>query len=120
LPRLDEAGINVRVVSVISTELFGFQPESYQDHVLPTSSRYDCMVISTMTKRVPPIPNLGPLTEDYSLYADFDDRWRSGGTETDVIAESHLDQESIYEGIVRFAEARTSRLKRQKDSLAAL
>ena len=120
LPRLDEAGINVRVVSVISTELFGFQPESYQDHVLPTSSRYDCMVISTMTKRVPPIPNLGPLTEDYSLYADFDDRWRSGGTETDVIAESHLDQESIYEGIVRFAEARASRLKRQKDSLEAL
>ena len=32
-----------------------------------------------MTKRIPPIPNLGPITEEYSLYSDFDDRWRSGG-----------------------------------------
>ena len=120
LPRLEQAGINVRVVSVISTELFGFQPESYQQKILPPSSRYDCMVISTMTKRVPPIPNLGPVTEDYSLYADFDDRWRSGGTETDVIAESHLDQESIFRGIVRFAEERELRLERQRHALGAL
>ncbi len=118
LPRLEEAGINVRVVSVISTELFGFQPESYQQSILPASSRYDCMVVSTMTKRVPPIPNLGPITEGYSLYADFDDRWRSGGSETDVIAESHLDRESIYQGIVRFATERESRLNRQREALA--
>ena len=120
LPRLKEAGINVRVVSVISTELFGFQPESYQQSILPASSRYDCMVVSTMTKRVPPIPNLGPITEDYSLYADFDDRWRSGGSETDVIAESHLDQESIYQGVVRFAREREARLERQRGALRAL
>jgi len=105
-------------VSVISTELFGFQPESYQQSILPASSRYDCMVVSTMTKRVPPIPNLGPITEGYSLYADFDDRWRSGGSETDVIAESHLDRESIYQGIVRFATERESRLNRQREALA--
>ena len=41
-------------------------------------------------------------TEEYSLYADFDDRWRSGGMEPDVIAEAHLDEESIYQGIARF------------------
>ncbi len=75
IPRLEETGINVRIVSVISTELFGFQSEAYRQTVLPAASRYDCMVVSTMTKRIPPIPNLGPLTEDYSLYADFDDRW---------------------------------------------
>ncbi len=120
IPRLDADGINVRIVSVISTELFGFQPEEYQRHVLPTSSRYDCMVVSTMTKRVPPIPNLGPVTEAYSLYADFDDRWRSGGTEPDVIAESHLDEDSIYRGIVRFAEDRAVRLEQQRSALAAL
>ena len=120
LPRLEEAGINVRVVSVISTELFDFQAETYRDMILPAESRFDCMVVSTMTKRVPPIPNLGPLTEEYSMYADFDDRWRSGGLEPDVIRESRLDEESIYEGIVRFAEARDERLERQRSALGAL
>jgi transketolase len=120
LPRLEEAGINVRVVSVISTELFDFQSETYRDMILPAESRFDCMVVSTMTKRVPPIPNLGPLTEEYSMYADFDDRWRSGGLEPDVIRESRLDEESIYEGIVRFAEARDERLERQRSALGAL
>ncbi|MEE2790722.1 MAG: hypothetical protein VX453_03740 [Acidobacteriota bacterium] len=120
IPRLEEAGINVRIVSVISTELFGFQPEQYQQSVLPAASRYDCMVVSTMTKRVPPVPNLGPVTEDYSLYADFDDRWRSGGTEPDVIAESHLDEDSIYRGIVRFGSERETRLELQRSALAGL
>jgi transketolase len=120
IPRLEEAGINVRIVSVISTELFGFQPGQYQRHVLPVASRYDCMVVSTMTKRVPPIPNLGPVTEDYSLYADFDDRWRSGGTEPDVIAESRLDEDSIYRGIVRFGSERETRLEQQRSALAGL
>ena len=119
-PRLDEDGINVRIVSVISTELFAYQPQEYQQNLLPASSRYDCMVVSTMTKRVPPIPNLGPVTEDYSLYADFDDRWRSGGTESDVIAESHLDEESIYQGIARFARERDARLDRQRTALETL
>ena len=120
IPRLEDSGINVRIVSVISSDLFEFQSEEYRHRLLPTSSRYDCMVVSTMTKRVPPIPNLGPFTEEYSLYADFDDRWRSGGTELDVIAESHLDEDSIYQGIVRFATERGSRLERQRRALEIL
>ena len=78
------------------------------------------MVVSTMTKRVPPIPNLGPLTEEYSMFADFDDRWRSGGLEPDVIKESRLDEDSIVEGIVRFAEARDERLERQRTAMSLL
>ncbi len=89
-------------------------------HVLPVSSRYGRMVVSTMTKRVPPIPNLGPVTEAYSLYADFDDRWRSGGTEPDVIAESQLDEDPIYRGSVRFAGERRARLEQQRSALAGL
>jgi transketolase len=73
-----------------------------------------------MTTRIPPLPNLGPLTEEYSLYADFDDRWRTGGTEADVIAEAHLDPDSIFRGIVRFARDRGERLARQRESLEAL
>lgn len=120
VPRLEAAGVNVRVVSVISTELFAARPREYREKLLPDAARCDCMVVSTMTRRVPPIPNLGPLTEEYSLYADFDDRWRSGGTEQDVIAEARLDEESIYRGVVRFARERASRLERQRRALAAL
>ena len=120
IPRLEAAGLNVRIVAVISTELFAAQPEAYREKLLPDAARYDCMVVSTMTKRCRRFPISAPLTEGYSLYADFDDRWRSGGTEPDVIAEAHLDEESIFQGIARFARERASRLERQRRALDAL
>jgi transketolase len=120
LDRLQAEGINVRVAAVISPELFADQPAEYREHVYPDASRYDSMVVSTMTKRVPPLPDLGPLTEHYSLYADQDDRWLSGGTEQDVITEAGLDADSIFNGVVRFARDREQRLERQRSALAAL
>jgi transketolase len=66
------------------------------------------------------LSNLGPLTEEYSLSADFDDRWRTGGTEDDVIREARLDEDSIFEGIKRFVSDREQRLKRQIDALRSL
>ena len=120
LDRLDADGINVRVAAVISPELFADQSADYRNHIYFDASRYDSMVVSTMTKRVPPLPDLGPLTEEYSLYADHDDRWRTGGTEDDVIAEAGLDAESIFQGIARFARERENRLERQRQALAYL
>jgi transketolase len=120
LDRLDADGLNVRVASVISPELFADQPAKYRERVYPEASRYDSMVVSTMTKRVPPLPDLGPLTEEYSLYADQDDRWLSGGTEDDVIREAGLDADSIHRAIERFARERDERLERQRKALAAL
>jgi transketolase len=120
LDRLQAEGINVRVAAVISPELFADQPAEYREHVYPDASRYDSMVVSTMTKRVPPLPDLGPLTEHYSLYADQDDRWLSGGTEQDVITEAGLDADSIFNGVVRFARDREQRLARQRSAQAAL
>lgn len=120
LDRLDADGLNVRVASVISPELFGDQRKAYRERVYPDQARYDSMVVSTMTKRVPPLPDLGPLTEEYSLYADQEDRWLSGGTEADVIAEAGLDADSIHRAIRRFAEEREERLARQRRALEAL
>jgi len=118
--RLDEEKINVRVASVISPELFALQPPEYQERIYPAASRFDSMVVSTMTKRVPPLPDLGPLTEAYSLYADQDDRWLSGGTEEDVIIEAGLDSEAIFRAISRFAAERDDRLAQQRKALAEL
>ncbi len=120
LPRLRDEGVNVRVVAVISEELFNLQEEEYRRRVFPDPQRFDCMVVTTMTKRVMPLSNLGPLTEEYSLSADFDDRWRTGGTEADVIREARLDPDSIYSGIRRFVSERDARLKRQADALLSL
>lgn len=118
IPRLEEAGLNVRIVAVISEELFRLQPEHYQRDIVPDSARFDSMVVTTMTKRVSAVSNLGPLAEEYSLTSDWDDRWRTGGTEPDVIAEARLDQDSIFNGIKRFVEDRADRLDRQRQALS--
>ena len=120
IPRLEEEGINVKIIAAVSEELFDLQPEAYRQSVLPSEGRYDLMVVSTGTQRVLPIRNLGPLTDDYSLTADWDNQWLTGGTEPDVIAEAHLDAESIYAGIRRFANEREQRLSGQRELLAAL
>jgi hypothetical protein len=78
------------------------------------------MVISTGTRRVWPVRDVGPLTDKYSLTSDWDNQWLTGGLESDVIAEAHLDQASIFAGIQRFAEDREQRLGFQRKSLDAI
>jgi len=120
LPRLEEAGINVKVIAAISEDLFDRQPESYRNSVLPPEAHYDLMVVSTGTRRMWPLRNVGPLTDEYSLTSDWHNRWLTGGLEPDVIAEAHLDAESIFSGIQRFAQEREQRLSRQREMLAKL
>lgn len=117
LDRLEAEGVNVRVAAAISPELFAWQPAEYRERVYPFAARFDAMVVSTTTKRVPPLPDLGPLTEEYSLYGDRDDRWLTGGTEEDVIARAGLDPESVFAAVVRFARAREDRIARQRAAL---
>lgn len=120
IPKLEAAGINVKIIAAVSEELFDLQPDAYRRSVLPPEARYDSMVVSTGTQRVFPIRNLGPLTETYSLTADWDNQWLTGGTEPDVIAEAHLDSDSILTGITRFANEREQRLSDQRELLTAL
>ena len=117
LPRLEEAGVNVKVIAAVSEELFDRQPEVYRRSVLPPEAYYDLMVVSTGTRRVWPVRNLGPLTDEYSLTSDWDNQWRTGGSEPEVIAEAHLDPESLFAGIQRVARERDARLRRQRELL---
>ena len=64
--------------------------------------------------------DVGPLTSEYSLVSDWHDRWLTGGKESDVIAEAHLDEQSIRAGITRFATDRDQRLARQREALVGL
>jgi transketolase len=120
LPKLEDAGINVKVVAAISQELFDRQPDAYRRSVLPPEASYDLMVVSTGTRRVWPLRGVGPLTDEYSLTADWDDQWLTSGLEPDVIAEARLDAPSILAGIQRFAAERDRRMARQKSLLASL
>jgi transketolase len=120
LPRLEQAGINVKVIAAISEELFDRQPEAYRNAVLPVEARQDLMFVSSGTRRMWPLRNVGSLTDAYSLTADWDDQWLTGGLEADVIAEAHLDANSIFAGVQRFAQDRPKRLARQRSLLDAL
>jgi transketolase len=120
LPRLEAAGINVKAVAAISEELFDRQPEAYRNSVLPPEARQDLMFVMSGTRRMWPLRNVGPLTDVYSLTADSGNHWLTGGLEADVIAEAHLDADSIFAGVQRFAQERPARLGRQRALLDAL
>jgi transketolase len=120
LPRLEEAGINVKAIAAVSEELFDRQPEAYRDAVLPPSARQDLMFVSGGTRRLWPLGSVGSLADEYSLTSDWDNQWLTGGLESDVIAEAHLDKDSIFAGVKRFAEERVQRLARQRSLLEAL
>ena len=51
-----------------------------------------------------------PMAEEYALSADWDDRWRTGGTLEEVIDEAHLSPEWLIKGIERFVKDRKKRL----------
>jgi transketolase len=120
LPRLEAAGINVKVIAAISEDLFDHQPDVYRNAVLPPEAHQDLMFVSSGTRRMWPLRNVGSLTDAYSLTADWDNQWLTGGLEADVIAEAHLDPNSILAGVQRFARERPERLRRQRSLLEAL
>ena len=120
LPKLAAAGVNVKVIAAISEELFDHQPDAYRRAVLPAEARQDLMFVSSGTRRMWPLRNVGSLTDDYSLTADQENQWLTGGTEADVITEAHLDADSILAGVQRFARERPQRLARQRALLDTL
>ncbi|HET7701741.1 MAG TPA: transketolase [Candidatus Limnocylindria bacterium] len=117
LPKLDERGLNVKIVAAISPQLFAAQDQGYRDSVASAAERMDAMVISNRARRVMRDWIDSPVVADYSMTSDFDDRWRTGGTVDEVIAEAHLDPEHLLEGITRFAHDRAARLRRLRETI---
>ena len=113
LEKLEEAGANVKVVAAISEELFDRQSEEYKQSVISDAEKFDMMVVTTGTRRVWPVTGVGPLTDEYSLTSDWDNQWLSGGTEDDVIKEAHLDKDSIFNAVKRFADDHGARMSKQ-------
>jgi len=119
LPRLDAAGLNVKIVAAISHELFNLQPASYRNEILSPADRLDSMVITSEALRLmrPWIDN--QVVAEYSMSSDWDNRWRTGGTIPEVLEEAHLSPDWLFKGIERFAKERKQRLDRLQETLEA-
>ena len=69
LPKLEQAGINVKVISAISEELFDRQPEAYRNSVLPPEALLDAMVVSS--GHAARLAGARPGAADRRLFADL-------------------------------------------------
>jgi transketolase len=117
---VERAGLNVRIVAAISSQLFAAQPESYRERVFPLAAQLDCMAISNRSRRLMYDWMKHPVAYEYSLTSDWDDRWRTGGSVEEVLEEAHLSPKHILAGIERFVKDRSKRLGRTREWLASL
>lgn len=119
LPKLDEAGLNVRIVAVISPQLFALQDEAYREKIASTADRWDAMCITNRSLRTMREWMANPVVAEYSLASDWDNRWRTGGSVDEVMDEAHLGPGHIFDGIKRFVDERNSRLAKLRAAVDA-
>jgi transketolase len=119
LPELDKDGLNVKIVAAISPELFALQPEDYRNQVLSPADQLDAMPITTQARRLMSDWIFCKVNEEYALSADWDSRWRTGGTVDEIIEEAHLSPDWLMDGIERFVRDREKRLGRIRAMLEA-
>ncbi|NNM97918.1 MAG: transketolase [Candidatus Dormibacteraeota bacterium] len=112
LPELDRAGLNVKVVAAISPQLFQLQERAYREETISPADRWDAMVITNGAFKLMADWASGELAAEYSLSADWDGRWRTGGSVEEVMDEAHLSAQHILAGIERFCREREQRLAR--------
>ncbi len=117
LPELDDRALNVKVVCATSPELFALQPEAYRQEVLSPEDRIDSTVVTTQARWLMHDWLFNESAERYALSADWDDRWRSGGTLTEILDEAHLSPQWLLAGIERFTRERDARLEGLRTAL---
>lgn len=110
LPELDARGLNVKIVCATSPQLFALQPESYRSKVLTPADYADSTVITTQARWLMHDWLFNKVAEAYAMSADWDNRWRTGGTVDEVLEEAHLSPQWLLEGIERFVRDREERL----------
>jgi len=118
LPELDARGLNVKIVTAVSPQLFALQPAAYREQVLSPADRANSTVITTQARWLMHDWIYNPLAEEYALSSDWDNRWRTGGSLDEVVEEAHIAPRWVLEGIERFAHEREQRLERLRGMLA--
>ena len=111
--------LNLKVVCATSPELFARQPAAYRSSVLSPGDRADSTVVTTQARQLMHDWVFHAIAEEYALCADWDDRWRTGGTLSEALDEAHLSPRWILDGLRRFAADRPQRLARLRAELDA-
>ncbi len=119
LPELDRLKLNVKVVAAISPQLFRMQGDDYRNSVVGPADRVDAMIVTNGAFNLMHDWAEGPIVREFSLSADWDDRWRTGGTVDEVIDEAHLAPAHILLAIERFVTERPGRLGAMHQALDA-
>jgi transketolase len=119
LPRLSELGLNVKIVAVVSPELFRLQPVAYRERILSPADMMDMTYITNGARRLMRDWVQHRIADEYAMSSDWDNRWRTGGTVDEVLEEAHLSVDWLLQGIQRFVQERPARLERLRSELAA-
>jgi len=119
LPEIDRAEFNVKIVCAPSAELFALQTDEYRDRVLGSGERLNSMVVSTAGRATMYSWLFNKTAEEYTICPDWDNRWRTGGSLSQVLDEAHLSPEWIYSGIEKFAAEKKTRIGRLRKELEA-
>jgi len=112
LSQLANNKLNVKIICATSPELFALQPESYRESVLSPVEHMDSTVITTQARSLMHAWLFNEIAEEYALSADWDDKWRTGGTLDQVADEAHLSPDWLLGGIERFVRDREKRLQK--------
>lgn len=105
LPRLEQEGLNVKLVYVASTELFNLQSEAFRDQIVNEDDKLNSTVFTTQARKSMCDWMFNSKSETFAVSADWDDRWRSGGNLEEALDEAHLTPKWIYQAIQRFVLA---------------
>jgi transketolase len=115
-PELEE--LNLKIVYVASSEMFALQSSAYRKQVLSAMDRADSTVITTQARCLVRDWIFSNVAEEYALCADWDNRWRTGGTLEEVLEEARLSPKQLLAGMRRFAKDRKERLQRLSGDVA--
>jgi transketolase len=117
LPELAPRNLNVKVVCAASPQLFAAQPEAYRQLVLSESDKLNSTVITTQARISMHDWLFNKTAEVYALSADWDNRWRTGGTVEEVLDEAHLTPAWILAGLERFVKDKDLRMEQVQQAL---
>ncbi|MFL3025846.1 MAG: hypothetical protein ACJZ1P_08340 [Candidatus Neomarinimicrobiota bacterium] len=111
LPKIIDEGPNVKIVAAISWGLFMAQNKEYRETIISENEWMDAMIITNGAIKLMNKWIANRIVEEYSMSPDFDNQWRTGGALDEIIAESKLDAESVWSGIIKFTSERARRLE---------
>ncbi|OQX29257.1 MAG: transketolase [Spirochaeta sp. LUC14_002_19_P3] len=111
-PKLDERGLNVKLVAAVSPQLFRMQPEAYQKSIISDADWSNSTFISNSAAITMQDWWGNRLSREYAMSSDWDNNWRTGGSYEEVVEEAHLSGDWLLKGIERFAKDYDVRMKK--------